>query len=49
MSFTISVALTYFLGFDEGETSLKSINTKESNLELVSCIEGEMINIEEVN
>ncbi|AVK49377.1 PTS beta-glucoside transporter subunit EIIBCA [Clostridium sp. MF28] len=58
MSFTISAALTYFLGFDEGGTTSKSSNTAQgqgisnvdnSNLELVSCIEGEMINIEEVN
>jgi len=53
MSFTISAALTYFLGFDEGETTSKSIsnestNDNESNLELISCVEGEMINIEEV-
>ncbi|OOM82079.1 PTS system beta-glucoside-specific EIIBCA component [Clostridium puniceum] len=60
MSFTISAALTYFLGFDDGETTSKSSNIAQGevtlkvsagkgNLELASCIKGEMINIEEVN
>lgn len=61
MAFVISAALTYFLGFDEGETTSKSSivakneviskvsNADKSKLELVSCIEGEMINIEQVN
>jgi len=60
MSFTISAALTYFLGFDEGEIISKSSNPAQDeitskvsadkgNLELASCIKGEMINIEEVN
>lgn len=49
MSFTISAALTYFLGFDEGETTLKVSNVNKENLELASCVDGEMINIEQVN
>lgn len=49
MSFTISAALTYFLGFDEGETTLKVSNVNKGNLELASCVDGEMINIEQVN
>jgi len=60
MAFTISAALTYFLGFNEGETTSKSSNPAQGkvtskvsadngNLELVSCIKGEMINIEQVN
>lgn len=57
MSFTISAALTYFLGFDEGETTLNpaqgevtsKVSADKGNLELASCIKGEMINIEEVN
>jgi len=49
MSFTISAALTYFLGFDEGGTTSKSAKANNSDLELSSCVKGEMINIEEVN
>lgn len=61
MSFTLSAALTYFLGFDEGETASQSSNISQdkvisevsnadrSNLEVASCVEGEMIAIEQVN
>jgi PTS system beta-glucosides-specific IIC component len=61
MSFTISAALTYFLGFDEGDTIVKAskdsqngmdskvLKADNDNLEIASCIEGEMINIEQVN
>lgn len=48
MAFAISAALTYFLGLDEGEIISKSTNNDEGDFELVSCIEGEMINIEQV-
>lgn len=48
MAFIISAALTYFFGFDEGETTSKSKNTDDNDLELVSCVQGEMINIEDV-
>lgn len=48
MAFTISAALTYFFGFDEGQTTSRSAKTNNSDLELVSCIQGEMINIEQV-
>lgn len=52
MSFTISAALTYFLGFDEGDTIIKAskvLMADNGNLEIASCIEGEMISIEQVN
>ncbi|BCZ45604.1 PTS beta-glucoside transporter subunit EIIBCA [Clostridium gelidum] len=48
MAFTISAALTYFFGFDEGETTSRPAKANKSDLELVSCIQGEMINIEQV-
>ncbi|AQR97404.1 beta-glucoside-specific PTS transporter subunit IIABC [Clostridium saccharoperbutylacetonicum] len=48
MAFTISAALTYFFGFDEGKTTSESKKNHDNDLELVSCVQGEMINIEEV-
>ncbi|WP_110955802.1 beta-glucoside-specific PTS transporter subunit IIABC [Anaerosinus massiliensis] len=48
MSFTVSAVLTYFLGFDEGETSSKNSAANEEDLELAACVDGEMIAIEQV-
>ncbi|ETA82350.1 beta-glucoside-specific PTS transporter subunit IIABC [Youngiibacter fragilis] len=45
MAFAISAALTYFMGFTEEASE----NASESNLEVGACVEGEMINIEQVN
>ncbi len=48
MSFTISAALTYFLGFDDGEGTSNSAKANGVELEVASCVKGEMINIEQV-
>lgn len=48
MAFAISATLTYFLGFDEGEKASKSTKISGTEVEVVSCVQGEMINIEEV-
>lgn len=47
MAFVISAVITYILGIDEGKAEAKSGDSDETNLELVSCVEGEMINIED--
>lgn len=45
MAFAISAALTYFMGFTEEASE----NSSEGRLEVGACVEGEMINIEQVN
>lgn len=45
MAFTVSAALTYFMGFTEEASE----NSSEGRLEVGACVEGEMINIEQVN
>lgn len=46
MAFVLSAVLTYILGFDEGSSNIKKSTLGE--LELASCVKGEMIPLEDV-
>lgn len=49
MAFTLSATLTYILGFKEDVKTSSSTNAGKNDLELVACVEGEMININQVD